>query len=199
MGKYYVVFHGRKPGIYEKWNGEDGCNAQINKFPGALYKSFEEKEKARECWEKNHPVEFTDYELTKGKGIIYAAGCFNPEKRQTAYAVILTTYDSRDSKDGLESYPLIYGEHNGQGELDAVVHALDLAYEKGCYDVLICHSYVGSFAWGTGLWKADSAGAVEYAEHVKNAIQDIHFASGVPEDNSYMKTVKRLAHSKAFD
>lgn len=35
--KYYVVWQGRTPGIYDSWNA---CKAQVDKFAGARYKSF---------------------------------------------------------------------------------------------------------------------------------------------------------------
>ena len=35
--KFYVVWVGREPGIYEDW---DDCLAQVDGFPGAKYKSF---------------------------------------------------------------------------------------------------------------------------------------------------------------
>lgn len=35
--KYYAVKIGRKPGIYLTW---DECKSQVDKFPGAVYKSF---------------------------------------------------------------------------------------------------------------------------------------------------------------
>lgn len=35
--KYYVVFIGRVPGVYESW---EECKAQVDKFPGAKFKSF---------------------------------------------------------------------------------------------------------------------------------------------------------------
>lgn len=35
--KFYVVWVGREPGIYEDW---DDCWAQVDGFPGAKYKSF---------------------------------------------------------------------------------------------------------------------------------------------------------------
>ncbi len=35
--KFYVVWQGRKPGIYTDWNQ---CKQQVEKFPGARYKSF---------------------------------------------------------------------------------------------------------------------------------------------------------------
>ncbi|XP_011345692.2 ribonuclease H1 isoform X2 [Ooceraea biroi] len=34
---YYAVAKGRKPGIYATW---DECSAQVNKFPGSIYKKF---------------------------------------------------------------------------------------------------------------------------------------------------------------
>ena len=35
--KYYVVWVGARPGVYENWND---CKAQITAYPGAKYKSF---------------------------------------------------------------------------------------------------------------------------------------------------------------
>ncbi|OEU51188.1 MAG: ribonuclease HI [Desulfobacterales bacterium C00003060] len=36
--KYYAVAQGRKPGIYDKWYGEDGAEVQVSGFPKAIYK-----------------------------------------------------------------------------------------------------------------------------------------------------------------
>lgn len=41
--KYYVVWQGAKPGIYDSW---DKCKSQINGFPGARYKSFKTRSEA---------------------------------------------------------------------------------------------------------------------------------------------------------
>ena len=41
--KYYAVRIGREPGIYLTW---DECKAQVDKFPGAIYKSFKTMEEA---------------------------------------------------------------------------------------------------------------------------------------------------------
>ena len=38
--KYYVVFIGRKPGIYNEWFGANGAEIQINGFSGARYQGF---------------------------------------------------------------------------------------------------------------------------------------------------------------
>ncbi|MBT8221129.1 MAG: ribonuclease H family protein [Bacteroidia bacterium] len=48
--KYYVVWIGVKPGIYESW---DECRAQITAFPGAKYKSFKTKQEAESAFRKS--------------------------------------------------------------------------------------------------------------------------------------------------
>ncbi|XXG46821.1 hypothetical protein AAC387_Pa02g1566 [Persea americana] len=39
----YVVFRGRRPGIYNTWTD---CKAQVNQFPDALYKGYTNIEEA---------------------------------------------------------------------------------------------------------------------------------------------------------
>lgn len=45
--KYYVVWKGRKTGIFSSW---EDCKAQTNGFDGAVFKSFESKELAEEAF-----------------------------------------------------------------------------------------------------------------------------------------------------
>ncbi len=47
--KFYVVWTGRKPGIYRNW---DECAAQVNGFPGAKYKSFESEKEAQAAFQQ---------------------------------------------------------------------------------------------------------------------------------------------------
>lgn len=44
MAKIYGVKEGRKPGIYTSWAE---CSEQVNKYPGAKYKSFTDEQEAR--------------------------------------------------------------------------------------------------------------------------------------------------------
>ena len=55
--KFYVVWKGKRPGIYETW---DDCKAQITGQKGAQYKSFSTFEEAKNAYNSN-------YELYKGK------------------------------------------------------------------------------------------------------------------------------------
>ncbi len=48
--KFYVVWRGRKPGIYKTW---DECRAQILGFKDAVYKSFPTKIEAEEAYRES--------------------------------------------------------------------------------------------------------------------------------------------------
>ena len=45
--KFYVVWHGHEPGIYDSW---PECQRQIKGFPNAVYKSFTSLEEAQEAY-----------------------------------------------------------------------------------------------------------------------------------------------------
>ncbi len=49
--KYYVVWRGRKPGVYSTW---DACKAQVDGFPNAEYKSFATKTEADTAFAQNY-------------------------------------------------------------------------------------------------------------------------------------------------
>lgn len=55
--KYYVVWKGKRPGIYETWKD---CKAQIDGQKGAQYKSFLTFQEAKKAYNSN-------YEFYKGK------------------------------------------------------------------------------------------------------------------------------------
>ena len=47
-GHVYAVHKGRKTGIYLYWEGEGGCNEQVHKYEGAVFKKFKSVKKASE-------------------------------------------------------------------------------------------------------------------------------------------------------
>ena len=49
--KYYVVWTGFKPGIYESW---EACKKQVIGFEGAKYKSFTSKEEAEDAYNQSY-------------------------------------------------------------------------------------------------------------------------------------------------
>jgi ribonuclease HI len=53
--KFYAVAVGQVPGIYEKWSGSSGAEAQVKGFPGARYKGFASIAEA-ETWLKEYDI-----------------------------------------------------------------------------------------------------------------------------------------------
>ena len=49
--KYYVVWAGVKPGVYDNWND---CKAQVLHFEGAKYKSFETEQAAISAFKEGY-------------------------------------------------------------------------------------------------------------------------------------------------
>ena len=49
--KYYVVWKGNNPGIYQSW---ERCQNEIKNVKGALFKSFSDKEEAKKAYEQGH-------------------------------------------------------------------------------------------------------------------------------------------------
>ena len=49
--KYYVVWEGNQPGIYNSWTD---CQLQIKGYPNARYKSFSSKEEAEQAYSGNY-------------------------------------------------------------------------------------------------------------------------------------------------
>lgn len=61
--KYYVVWAGHHPGIYETW---DDCKNQTNGYPNPVYKSFDNIEEANKAY-RDHPQKYIG---NKGKKIL---------------------------------------------------------------------------------------------------------------------------------
>lgn len=57
--KYYVVWRGIRPGIYNSW---DDCKQQVDGFEGAQYKSFTDRDEAKRALSKSY------WEITQLKG-----------------------------------------------------------------------------------------------------------------------------------
>lgn len=54
--KYYVVWVGNSPGVYDSWNE---CQLQIKGFPGAKYKSFKSKTEAEAAYNDSYNEHYT--------------------------------------------------------------------------------------------------------------------------------------------
>ncbi|WP_044235543.1 viroplasmin family protein [Haliscomenobacter hydrossis] len=151
--KYYVVWTGAKPGIYESWAE---CQAQINGFPGARYKSYESKAEADKAFKQTAPSFKPGAAKTSGSQSIIkripkaksaiikdsisvdAACSGNPGKME--YQGVWT-----DSKEQIfhQAFPL---GTNNIGEFLALVHALALCQKKG-WNYPIYSDSVNAMKW----------------------------------------------------
>lgn len=85
--KYYVVWAGRKPGIYTTW---DEAKQQVDKYPKAKYKSFKTQAEAKAAFAKginatssaNNSTSTANTQSNKTKGPVaddYVAGSYDVE------------------------------------------------------------------------------------------------------------------------
>ena len=51
MKKWYVVYKGRVPGVYDQW---EDCLKQVNKFEGNSYKGYKTKKEAEAQWRRSN-------------------------------------------------------------------------------------------------------------------------------------------------
>jgi ribonuclease HI len=61
--KYYVVWEGRKPGVYTNWAD---CLEQVNGFSKPVFKSFENKEIAEQAFREDPDKYLSDYYVEPG-------------------------------------------------------------------------------------------------------------------------------------
>lgn len=123
--KYYVVWRGRTPGIYDSW---PKCQAEVNGFKGALYKSFPSYVEAKEAYttgpdfmEKTKQTDVKDY--IKQSISVDAACSGNPGIME--YRGVYTA----NGEELFHHGPVSYGTNN-IGEFLAIVHALALMKKK---------------------------------------------------------------------
>jgi len=118
--KYYVVWKGRKPGIYASWRD---CLNQIDRFPGAMFKGFPNKAQAESAWSKQ-PAPVSSNEPVRASWSVDAACEGNPGVME--YQCVHTTTEEVIFHNG----PYRMGTNN-IGEFLAIVHALALQGKAG--------------------------------------------------------------------
>ncbi|TQD40576.1 ribonuclease H1 domain-containing protein [Haloflavibacter putidus] len=125
--KYYVVWKGKQPGIYQSWKA---CKEQIDNFKGAQYKAFPDLKLAKKAFDgkfedyKSKPKATTAQQTHKKlkevnfKSIaVDAASSGNPGKME--YRGVVT----KTGKELFKQGPFAQGTNN-IGEFLAIVHGL---------------------------------------------------------------------------
>ncbi len=150
--KYYVVWAGRKKGVFSSW---DDCKKQIDGFEGAQYKAFTDKKEAQLAYNKNYfsykgkdtkKPTLTESEKKKyGSPILESisvdAACSgNPGKME--YRGVLTHNKQQIFIKG----PFEKGTNN-IGEFLALVHGLALLKSKKKEDIPVYSDSKIAMSW----------------------------------------------------
>jgi len=137
--KFYVVWQGCHPGIYESW---EACNREISGFNGAKYKSFPNrltaetafKEGPEKYWGKD-VAPLIDLSTAKEQPLspaiaVDAACAGNPGKME--YQGVFVDFATQPvTRKQLFSSPVVENGTNNIGEFLAIVHALALEKKNG--------------------------------------------------------------------
>jgi ribonuclease HI len=150
--KFYVVWKGRKPGIFSSWNV---CKRQIDGFEGAQYKSFLSLDEAELAFTKTFedykgkkstpkkiaPSELQKYGSPNLESISVDAACSgNPGKME--YRGVLT----HNKKEIFRKGPFKKGTNN-IGEFLALVHGIALLKSKQKEDIPIYSDSKIAMSW----------------------------------------------------
>ncbi len=147
--KYYVVWAGRKPGVYDTW---EACREQVFGHPGAKYKSFPTRQAAEAAYRSGPPpAETSNRARPTGRANS------SPVIQKQAIAVDASSrgnpgimeYRGVDLASGQEVFrvgPFDDGTNN-IGEFLAIVHALALLEKQGKQDWVIYTDSHTALAW----------------------------------------------------
>lgn len=133
--KYYVVWHGRKCGVFDTW---PECEAQVKGFAGAVYKAFADRSAAEAAFAVGNPARVKDGEAdTKPvQGYAVDASCSSNPGAMEYRGVDLAT-----GKEIFHAGPFPYGTNN-IGEFLAIVHALAILRRQDSALPVYCDSQV---------------------------------------------------------
>jgi ribonuclease HI len=132
--KYYVVWKGRKRGIYSTW---EECSAQVTGFTGAEYKAFE----SRPAAEAAYNSAYTDFKGKRGplmaQTTLFGAGgpvsdsyCVDASCLGNPGRMEYRCVHTKTGKELFHQGPYENGTNN-IGEFLAITHALALFKDRG--------------------------------------------------------------------
>jgi ribonuclease HI len=165
---FYVVWKGRRPGVYDTW---DEAKAQVEGFPGALYKKFKTLEDA----------------LMAFRGETDVANAYS-DASYDGQTLRIRVVDAEGRTLHSDSWPVRGIQPINVGEFIAIVRALRLAQGIVATDSQVAYTWVQAGAARTGL---------ELPEDLKEALEEAQaWLRENPEARLRLKKVDR-AFNKA--
>lgn len=186
--KYYAVKVGMKTGIYETW---DECKANVDSYPGALYKSFKNITDAyaymgwegkqmslfdmeTDCSTDNDTSDTITYDsnmpiTTAAKAIAYVDGSFNSETKVFGYGVVMFHNGKEIHLSNAYDDEEMASMRNVAGEIYGSLAAMEYAMENNVKKLSIYYDYMGIAKWCTGEWKTNKKGTIAYKKYYDRA------------------------------
>ncbi len=150
--KYYVVWDGNNPGIYDSWVE---CQLQIKGYPGAKYKSFKTKDEATQAFRdgfsshigtKKNKVKSTRVISKNHSDIIQHSLSVDAACSGSPGILEYQGVWTDTTKQVFHVGPFPYGTNN-VGEFLALVHGLSLLQKKEMLDMPIYSDSRTAMAW----------------------------------------------------
>ncbi len=177
--KFYAVKKGKTPGVFNSW---EDCKAQVDGYPGAVYKSFKT---ATEAAAFAFDISSQKQEISSDEiAVAYVDGSYNKVTQEFSYGVVFFYKGEEIHLKEKFSEPSLASMHNVAGEIKGSEAAMRYAISKGITAVDIYHDYEGIAKWCTGEWKANKEGTIAY----KQFFEDI-------KDTLSVRFIKVKGHS----
>lgn len=150
MANFYVVWKGKKPGIYSSWNE---AQKQVQGFPDAQYKKFSSRQEAVAAFSSEAGKHFSrTAQQSKSTASAYARTTFNPNSLSVDAAcsgnpgpMEYQGVRTRDKERVFhKKFPL---GTNNIGEFLAIVHGLALLAKQGLRDYPIYSDSATAIKW----------------------------------------------------
>lgn len=186
--KYYAVAKGKTPGIYLTW---EDCRAQVEHFPGAVYKGFDDITEAGrflkdlsvnaqvndKCGQRsNAEADLKEPEQPvsiDGHLIAYVDGSYDHSQLRYAFGCVLVFDEETVTLNGSGNDEDYVSMRNVAGEILGSEQAISWAISQGYQKITIYYDYEGIEKWANGVWKANKAGTQAYKAFVEKSRREI--------------------------
>ena len=155
--KVYAVKRGRNPGIYGTWQE---CREQVHGYGGAVFKSFDTMEAAREFMQDSPEQE----PIKEGLPFAYIDGSFSKKGGCYGWGGFIFTGTKYHILQGTGTRAEFITERNIAGELVGVLDVMDECPKHDIHEINLYYDYTGIENYITGAWKAKTPLANYYRD-----------------------------------
>lgn len=198
--KYYAIRVGMNTGVFETW---EECKANVEGYPGALYKSFKTLPEAYEYLgihgtqlsvfdtladdfsketlsEKLLPkCEPTSSEHAlpfsdENHAIAYVDGSYNITTKVFGYGIVMFHNGKEYHLSQSYANPEMAVMRNVAGEIYGSMAAMEYAVLHNISHLTIYYDYMGISKWCTGEWKANKEGTIAYKKYYEKVRKKVN-------------------------